>query len=205
MHMVDDFVARCVQRAREKGVPSTVHDHLVEDGKTADAAEYRSLKAATNRLLKVGERYHGLLGNVFVLPQHTRGRRPEGYGENPPTARNEHPPVVWTTGYNLQSMTEIIRANNFAVPDTARHLQEAQKALATVSPTKQRLVMRGVEALVYERKLSDIDAAHKERENEELRKNMQAARERETFLQDLVGRLSEQNGSGSSAPAPAHK
>ena len=158
-----------------------MHDHLIEDGKTVDAAEYRSLKAATNRLLKVGERYHSLLGRVFVLPVHTRGRYPEGYGDTPPTAKNEHPPVVWTTGYNLHSMTEIIGANNFAVPDTARHLQEAQQALATVSPTKQRLVMRGVEALVYEKKLADVEAAHMARENEELRRNMQAARERETF------------------------
>jgi hypothetical protein len=205
MSRVDDFVSRSVQRAREKGAPSTVHDHLIEDGKTVDAAEYRSLKAGTNRLLKAGERYHSLLGQVFVLPEHTRGRYPEGYGDNPPTAQNEHPPVVWTTGYNLQSMTEIIGANNFAVPDTPRHLQAAQQALATVSPTKQRLVMRGVEALVYEKKLADVEAAHMARENEELRRNMQAARERETFLQGLLGRLGEQIGNGNNALAPARK
>lgn len=198
MSKMDGFVADCMKMQKETNEMRTVHDYLVDVGYDKDAAEYRSLKSATDRALKEDGKYHHLLGVVFALPKFSRGREPTGFGEDPPRIESRHAPVVFTSAYALGDMTGIIEQNNYSVPSTARTLREAEKALATVSPTKQKIVMAGFSGLAYEKKIADIEAAHATREADEARKALEAARTNETFLQGLVEKLTTaQAGSGS--------
>jgi hypothetical protein len=172
----DDFVAACSKIALEQRRPRTFHDYAWELG-IKQFREYKSLRSALNRALKVGGKHHDLLGKVFVLQSESRGRQPANFGENPPSAKNEHPPIEFEGSPDMVDIESIIQG--LSLPGNRMAVQQAQAVLSRVPPRHQQVLANVINALVVEKRFSDMEAAHATRE-------AASARENEQFYKDII-------------------